>query len=270
LFSTITVCLSASESGCAIARAMMSDEPPGVYGTTMRIVLAGLRARRRRGDERAGDERRSGDRAQCEAAARVECGCGHPFSLVVIARGTDAWGRSASRNQVLHRDRIVAGAEAVLAIERVRRLDGRQVELDTESRCARHLHMAADDRERLFVSAWPSCQIQCVSIAVTRPGAGGGDVGEHRERDVEVVVRVRAPRQAPVAARLRDAHRSGHRPEVRIGERDVDRLQRERVRELAPVGRDHVGRGRQAGRARNSASTSRPEKPSSAPHGSSA
>ena len=41
LFSTITVCLSASESGCEIARAMMSDEPPGVYGTMIRIVLPG-------------------------------------------------------------------------------------------------------------------------------------------------------------------------------------------------------------------------------------
>jgi hypothetical protein len=41
LFSTITVCFRASPSGVAIARAMMSDEPPGVYGTTIRIVLPG-------------------------------------------------------------------------------------------------------------------------------------------------------------------------------------------------------------------------------------
>src|SRR5690349_8418529 len=33
LFSTITFVPSASESGFEIARAMMSDEPPGVYGT---------------------------------------------------------------------------------------------------------------------------------------------------------------------------------------------------------------------------------------------
>ncbi|KVV47221.1 hypothetical protein WK81_05920 [Burkholderia ubonensis] len=36
---------------------------------------------------------------------------------------------------------------------------------------------------------------------------------------------------------------------MRIGERDVDRLQADRVIHLPPVGRDHVGRGRNAGRA---------------------
>ena len=104
-------------------------------------------------------------------------------------------------------------------------------------------------RSGSLVSRSPSCQIQCVSIAVISPRRGGGDVGEHRERDVEVIVRMRAPGEAPVAARLRDAHRAAKRPEMRVGERDVDRLQGERVGELAPVGGDHVGRRRQAGRA---------------------
>ena len=46
-------------------------------------------------------------------------------------------------------------------------------------------------------------------------------------------------------AGLGHAHRALHRPEVRIGERDVDRLQLERVRELAPVRGDHVRGGGQ-------------------------
>ena len=80
-------------------------------------------------------------------------------------------------------------------------------------------------------------------------GRGGADVGEHRERNVEVVVGVRAPGQAAVAAGLGDAHRALHGPEVRVGQRNVDRLQPQRVAQLAPVGGDHVGRGRQAGGA---------------------
>ena len=60
---------------------------------------------------------------------------------------------------------------------------------------------------------------------------------------------MRAPGQAPVAAGLGHADRAGQGPEVRVGERDVDRLQRQRVHELALVGGDHVGRRRQAGGA---------------------
>jgi hypothetical protein len=66
-----------------------------------------------------------------------------------------------------------------------------------------------------------SCQIQWVSIAVMAPG-GGGHVGEHRQRHLEVVVGVGTPRQPPHVAQLRDAHRAGHRPEVRVGKRDVE------------------------------------------------
>ena len=74
-------------------------------------------------------------------------------------------------------------------------------------------------------------------------------MGEHRQRDVKVVVRMRAPGQAPIAAGLRHPNRSGHGPEMRVGQRDVDRLQRQRVAELAPVGGHHVGRRRQSGGA---------------------
>ena len=84
-------------------------------------------------------------------------------------------------------------------------------------------------------------------MAVIGAGRGGGDVGEHRQRHVEVVVGVRAPGQSPCVAELRDAHRAGHRPEVRIGQRNVDGAGADRVAQLAPVGADHVRRRRKPG-----------------------
>ena len=50
-------------------------------------------------------------------------------------------------------------------------------------------------------------------------------------------------------AHLRHANRALHRPEVRVCQRNVHRLQRERVPHLTPVGRDHVGGGWQPGGA---------------------
>src|SRR5690349_10937309 len=100
-------------------------------------------------------------------------------------------------NQLLHRGRVVARAETLLAVERMRGIDRGHVELDTEPGRGRHLHLAVDDLER------PSGQRLAVlpdPVRIDRgdaAGRRGGDVREHRERDVEVVVRVRAPRQAP-------------------------------------------------------------------------
>src|SRR5436190_16228383 len=42
LFSTMTLCLNASPSGWLMARAMMSDEPPGGYGTMILMGLPGI------------------------------------------------------------------------------------------------------------------------------------------------------------------------------------------------------------------------------------
>ncbi len=100
-----------------------------------------------------------------------------------------------------------------------------------------------------MVRRWPSCQIQWVSMAVMSAGRGGGDVGEHGERDVEVVVGVRAPGEAPLAAELGDSDGALHGPEVRVGEGDVDGVELGGVLELAPVGGDHVGCGGEAGGA---------------------
>ncbi|MNN30519.1 hypothetical protein D3C81_1441690 [compost metagenome] len=44
-------------------------------------------------------------------------------------------------------------------------------------------------------------------------------------------------------AHLRHAHRTLHRPEVRVGQGNIDRLQLDRMAHLPPVGGDHVGRG---------------------------
>ena len=71
----------------------------------------------------------------------------------------------------MHRHRVVARADTVRFVECVRLLDLPKVNLDPESWPLRQLDHAAADRKRSFVNRWPSWQIQCVSIAVTRPGA---------------------------------------------------------------------------------------------------
>ena len=62
-----------------------------------------------------------------------------------------------------------------------------------------------------------------------------------------MVVRVRAPRQAMLRARRGHLHRALHRPEMRVGQRDVHGLELQGVLQLAPIRRDHVRRGAQAG-----------------------
>jgi hypothetical protein len=128
--------------------------------------------------------------------------------------------------------------------------DAVHVRLDAQARPLRHGDLAADDLQRLAR--------QALAAFLPDPvGVDGRDlarrrrraVGEHRQRHVEVVVRVRAPGQAPVGAELGQAHRTLHGPEVRIGQRDVDRAQQVRVGHLAPVGGDHVGGGADAGGA---------------------
>src|SRR5690606_28352279 len=79
------------------------------------------------------------------------------------------------------------------------------------------------------------------------PRCSGGDVGEHGQGNIEVVVRMRTPGQAPVVAHLRHAYGTRHGPEVRVGQWNVHRLQGDGVAHLPPVGGDHVGRGGQTG-----------------------
>jgi hypothetical protein len=134
----------------------------------------------------------------------------------------------------------------------LRLLDFGHVELDAQATALlRHLHVAAlRSAAAALVRRWPSCQIQCVSMAVTLPGAAPPDVREHRERHIEVVVRVRAPGQAPVAAQ--SAPRAPSRPWSRNAGRPAECrpiAAPANVHHLAPVGGDHVGGSGQAGGA---------------------
>ena len=52
-------------------------------------------------------------------------------------------------------------------------------------------------------------------------GCGGAHMREHGQRDVKVVVGMRAPGQAPGLAHLRDPNRALHGPEMRVGQRNV-------------------------------------------------
>jgi len=168
---------------------------------------------------------------------------------------------SVSSEEISRRVQQALGSEPSLGKFELRRVEfvgpqvGRELQLQAVGVVQRHNHLSeplarivhADDvRGQAGTPIRQRSGRHCKGDRGDLPGRRGGDVGEHRERHVEVVVGMRPPGQAPVAAGLRDAHRARHRPEVRVGERDVNRLKRERVRELPPVGRDHVRRGGQA------------------------
>ena len=111
--------------------------------------------------------------------------------------------------------------------------------------------MTAHDLQRL--------QGEALAVLPDPVGVDGGDfadrrsphVREHGQRHIEVVVGMAAPGQPPVAAGLRHAHAARHRPKMRVGQRNVHALQRQRMAELAPIGGDHVGgRGQARGTAK--------------------
>ena len=99
------------------------------------------------------------------------------------------------------------------------------------------------------VRRWPSCQIQCVSIAVISPGAAAATwvniASETSKWLLECEPQVRPQSRQVCATRTEPAivqkcgSASGMSTDVQL----------ERVAQLAPVGGDHVGRGRQAGGA---------------------
>ncbi len=121
------------------------------------------------------------------------------------------------------------------------------VDLDAQAGLLRDRDLASLDEQRLLGEALAFLPDPVGVHRGDVAGRGGADVREHRERDVEVVVRMRSPGEAAFLTDLRDLHRALHGPEVRIGERDVDRLQLQRVVELTPVGGDHVRGGAEAG-----------------------
>src|SRR5450759_4395858 len=101
----------------------------------------------------------------------------------------------------------------MLTIQQVRLLDLVEVERYSKTRRLGHPDHAPGDHERL---ARESLTVLPDPVRVDRcnlTGRRGGRVSKHRERDVEMIVRVRTPRKAEVAAHLRDADRALHRPE---------------------------------------------------------
>src|SRR6185369_2086951 len=122
--------------------------------------------------------------------------------------------------QVLHGHRVVSRPQAVLLVKLVGFLDLGHVELDAQAGLLGYLDHAADDLQRV---AREPLAVLPDPVGVDRGDTawrGGGHMREHGQRNVEMVVGMRAPGQAPVAAGLRNAHRAGHRPEVRVGQRD--------------------------------------------------
>ena len=74
-------------------------------------------------------------------------------------------------------------------------------------------------------------------------------LSDHGKRDVKVVVGMGTPSKAELVTELPDANRPLHRPEMAVGERDVDGLQLQAMSELSPISINHVGGGRHAGTA---------------------
>src|ERR1700736_6389181 len=107
----------------------------------------------------------------------------------------------------------------------MRSLDGAAIDLDAETGAIGDRALGAPDLQwflgkRLAVLPDP--------VGIDRSDLarrGGADMGEHGERDVKVIVGMRAPGEAVVAAGLSHPHRALHGPEMRVGEWDVDRAE---------------------------------------------
>ena len=78
--------------------------------------------------------------------------------------------KGPARHQVLHRGAIVALSEAQPAVECVSSFNALHVKLYAKPGPVWYHDRAVDDSNGSPVRRWPSCQIQCVSMAVTFPG----------------------------------------------------------------------------------------------------
>src|SRR5581483_10738354 len=125
-------------------------------------------------------------------------------------------------DKVLHGKGIVARAERLVDIEIVGALDGIEVQLNAEAGALGQSNVAVSDLERIACEMLPVLPDPVGIDGGDVAGRGGGGVRHHGERDVEMVVGVRAPGESVVATGLRYAHRALHRPEMRVGERNVD------------------------------------------------
>src|SRR5665213_970794 len=113
-------------------------------------------------------------------------------------------------DEELHGCGVVARCGSDACVEGVGLLDLLHVDLDAAAWFIRHCEFAVEDAEgvlRYALTVLPDpVGIDCCDFA----GRGRGYVGEHGERNVEMIVGVRTPGQAPFFADLRDAHRTLH------------------------------------------------------------
>ena len=133
--------------------------------------------------------------------------------------------KSPAGNEELHRNSVIAGTQAHRLVSFVRLLDFGHVDFEAEAGFVRYANETPLNFVRRFGEA---LAILPDPVGVDRrylAWRGGTNVGEHGERNIKVVVRMRAPGEAEHFAQLRDTHRALHGPEVRVGKRNVDRLQ---------------------------------------------
>ncbi|CAH0204535.1 hypothetical protein SRABI106_01607 [Rahnella aquatilis] len=122
------------------------------------------------------------------------------------------------------------------------------IDLHAQPRFFRHFDFPVHNLQRLFgqaLVAFLPDPVRIYRCRFTRYGCT--DMGKHRQRNVEMVIRMAAPRQAPLITKLCDPHRAMHGPEMRIRQRNIHRLQHHRVLHLAPVSGNHVCGDRQTG-----------------------
>src|SRR5689334_21906076 len=147
---------------------------------------------------------------------------------------------------VPHADAVVAGIQTVLQVQLVRLLQRLAVQFDAQAGRRGNFDGAALDLHRVPGQA---LAVLTNPVRVQRGDLTGGcrtGVREHGQRNVEVVVRVRAPGQAELVAQLGHPHRTVHRPEVRVSQRNVHGVAADGMRHFPPVSGNHVGGGLQA------------------------
>src|SRR5262245_24888241 len=104
----------------------------------------------------------------------------------------------------------------------MRRFNLRHVDFDAEARSLWNEHRAFDDFQWLLcqsLTILPNpMRIDCSDVTWSR----GRDMGEHSKRDVEVIILMRSPGEAPIPSHLRNPDGSLQRPEMQIGKWNID------------------------------------------------
>ncbi|MPN60008.1 hypothetical protein SDC9_207731 [bioreactor metagenome] len=108
-----------------------------------------------------------------------------------------------SGDQVLHADRIVARAQAMLQVQLMRFLHLIQVNVYAKAGLFRQVDAAVDDLHGLFGQALPALLPDPVRIdAVHFAGNRRGALHHHGQADIKMVVAVAAPHQPEIIAQL--------------------------------------------------------------------